>query len=37
MSESQGGNGQEVKSKENETTNGRGVESRGFEEVGGFG
>jgi len=37
MSESQGGNSQEIKSEKNKATNRRGVESRGFEEVGGFG
>jgi len=33
MSESQGGNSQEVKYEESETTDGRGVEGRDFEEV----
>ena len=34
MSESQGGGGQEIKSEENEATNGRGMENRGSEEAG---
>jgi len=35
MSQSQDGNGQEVKSEEIEATDGCGVEGRDFEEVGG--